>query len=86
MAPKWLDIVGLLIALAGAITLACGLLISKKQAFKIGVSRLAEDSDDKNICLPHVRDKIKEARFALIGIVLLVVGFILQLIGNWPRS
>jgi len=33
-----------------------------------------------------VRDKIKEARFALIGIVLLVVGFILQLIGNWPRS
>jgi len=86
MNPKWFDVVGLIMALVGAMTLACGLIVSRKQALKMGVSRMAEDSDDKNICLPQVRDKIKEARFALIGIVLLVVGFILQLIGNWPRS
>jgi len=86
MDPQWLDLLGLIITLIGAIVFACGLIISRKQALKIGVSRMAEDSDDKNICLPHVRDKIKEARFALIGIVLLAIGFILQLIGNWPRS
>jgi hypothetical protein len=81
---QWLDITGLMIALAGVIILTLGLIVSRKQALKIGVSRIAEETDDKNICLPHVRDELRESRFALIGLILLIIGFLLQIIGNWP--
>lgn len=77
---KWLDLIGLFFAMCGAMTLACGLILSRKRALKIGVSRIAEESDDKNICLPHVRDEIRESKFALIGAVLLTIGFLLQII------
>lgn len=83
MNPKWLNFTGLMFALAGALTLALGLIISRKQALKIAVSRLAEDSDDQNICLPQVRNEMRVSRFALIGVVLLGLGFLLQIIGNW---
>ena len=80
MEPELLNVLGLIFALSGAITLACGLIISRKQALKIGVSRVAEESDQENICLPHVRDEIRESKFALIGAVLMAIGFLLQII------
>lgn len=85
MDPKWLDILGLVIAMSGAIVLACGLIISRTQALTVGVSRVAEDNDEKNACLPHVRNKLRESRFALIGLILLVFGFLLQIAGSWFR-
>lgn len=81
---KWFDFTGLILSLAGAISLALGLIISRKQALKIGVSRFAEDDDEKNTRLPHVRDELRESRFALIGLILLIIGFLLQIIGSWP--
>ena len=84
MNPQWLDIIGLVIALLGALSVAYGLIIPKKQALKVGVSRMSEDSNDKNIKLPHVRDEIRESNFARIGVILLIVGFLLQIIGSWP--
>ncbi len=80
MIIKWLDIAGLFIALIGGVVLALGLRISRNQALRIGVSRMADDRDKKNMQLPHVRDEIKESRFATIGIVLFTFGFLLQII------
>jgi uncharacterized membrane protein len=85
MGCKWLDILGLVIAMSGAIVLACALIISRKQALRVGVARVADDNDELNVKLPHVRNKQRESRFALIGLVLLVIGFLLQIAGNWPR-
>jgi purine-cytosine permease-like protein len=85
MDPKWLDILGLMITMSGAVVLACALIISKKQALRVGVARVADDSDESNVNLPHVRNKQRESRFALVGIVLLVFGFLLQIAGTWPR-
>lgn len=76
---KWLDILGLVIAMSGAIVLACALIISKKQALRVGVARVADDNDELNVNLPHVRRKQRESRFALVGVILLVVGFLLQI-------
>lgn len=84
MNPQWLNILGLTLSLAGAISLAWGLILSRKRALKIGVSRFAEDDDEKNTRLPHVRDELRESRFALIGLILLIIGFLLQIIGSWP--
>lgn len=80
----WLNILGLALSLAGTISLALGLIISRKQALKIGVSRMAEETDEQNIHLPFVRDELRESRFALTGLILLVIGFLLQIIGSWP--
>lgn len=82
---KWLDILGLVFAMTGAIVLAAGLIISREQALRVGVSRLSEDTDELNVNLPQVRNKLRESRFALIGLMLLVFGFVLQIAGNWPR-
>ncbi|MFN0085502.1 MAG: hypothetical protein ACKVX9_08955 [Blastocatellia bacterium] len=80
---RWLNVAGLILALAGVIVLARGLIISRKQAMKIGVSRLAGESDEQNLLLPQVRDHMQESRRALIGTILMVVGFLLQIIRNW---
>lgn len=80
----WLDFVGLVLALSGAVILALGLITSRRQALNIGVPRMAEDSDEKNICLPSVRDRLRESRFALIGGVLLTIGFLLQIMAKLP--
>lgn len=64
---------------------ACALIISRKQALRVGVSRLADDYDESNVNLPHVRNKQRESRFALVGMVLLVIGFLLQIAGSWSR-
>ncbi|NIT62156.1 MAG: hypothetical protein GWN00_39980, partial [Aliifodinibius sp.] len=49
LANEWLDIIGLIFALIGAIIIASGLIIGRTKALKVGVSRIAEDSEDKNI-------------------------------------
>jgi hypothetical protein len=83
MDPKWLVLIGLIITLAGVIVLAWGLIISRKQALNVGVSRFAEESDKKNVSLPNVQNEIRKSRFALIGVILLSIGFLFQIIGNW---
>ena len=85
MNPKWLDILGLVIAMTGAIVLAYGLIVSTKQAVGIGVARIAEDSDEININLPHVCHQLRQSRFALIGLVLLILGFLLQIAASFLR-
>jgi hypothetical protein len=82
---KWLDILGLVIAMSGAIVLGCAFVISRKEALRVGVARVADDDDELNVKLPHVRRLQRESRCALIGTMLLVVGFLLQIAGNWPR-
>lgn len=85
MDPKWLDIIGLVFAMTGAIVLAAGQIISRKQALRVGVSRLSGDNDELNVNLPQVCNKLRESRFALIGLMLLVFGFVLQIAANWLR-
>lgn len=85
MNPKWVDILGLVTAMTGAIVLAYGLIVSRKQAVRIGVSRMVEDSDAINLNLPHVCHQLRQSRFALIGLVLLILGFLLQIAATLLR-
>lgn len=79
---KFIDILGLIFALMGVSALAFGLIVSRKRALQVGVSRISEESDEQNIKLPHVQDEIRESRFAMLGLILLAVGFLLQIIGT----
>lgn len=84
MDPKLLNLFGLLLCAAGAAILAYGLIVSGRRALEVGLPRMASESDEQNACLPHVRDRMRQSRFALIGVVVMTVGFLLQIIGTWP--
>lgn len=86
MGTHWLNVIGLLLDLIGAIILAYGQIISRKTAIDLGVSKLCGDTDEKNLKLPAVQDRIKQSRNAIIGLSLLAVGFLLQLCGNLPKQ
>lgn len=83
--PKWFTIIGLFSDLIGAVFLCYGLIISKKQAIELGLSRWCGDHDDENIKLPQVADRLKQSRNAIIGIFFLGIGVLLQIYGSWPR-
>lgn len=68
--------------IAGAAVLATGLFISKERAIELGVGRWAGDTDDENVKLPAVRDRLNQSRRAVIGLSLLALGFGLQAIGT----
>ena len=85
MDPKWLNILGLVIAMSGAIVLGCAFVMSRKDALRVGVSRVADFDDELNVKPPHVCRLQRQSRCALVGVVLLVIGFLLQIAGSWPR-
>lgn len=82
---RWLTIIGLVCDLVGAIFLAYGLIISKTEAIKLGSSYWAGEREEENLKSPPIRDRLKQSRNASIGAVLLVLGFLLQIVGGWPR-
>ena len=83
--PKWANIIGLILDVAGAVFLTYGLLISKKGAIELGVARWSGGTDEEKMKLPAVRDRVRQSRNALVGMFLLVIGFVLQIYGSWPR-
>jgi rRNA processing protein Gar1 len=83
---KWCTIIGLCLDIIGALFLAFGLIISKRKAVELGVAWLADEENlEENYKTPPVKDRIIQARNARIGIIFLVLGFVLQIIGSWPR-
>lgn len=81
----WIEEAGLALDIVGALVLASGLLIGKQRALELGVGRWAGSTDEENLGLPQVRDRLEQSRRAKIGVVLLVLGFLGQAIGNWPK-
>lgn len=85
MNPQWFDILGLLFTLCGAIVLAWGLMIPRKGVVTTGISRLADEKENKNIILPGVQDRLRVSQHARAGLVLFVLGCLLQMIGHLLR-
>ncbi|MBN2256197.1 MAG: hypothetical protein JW736_10845 [Deltaproteobacteria bacterium] len=75
-------IIGLILDLVGVLLLAWDLLISKKRALELGLPHYAGQSDEDNLKHPAVRNLLRQAKHAKIGVVLISLGFLLQLIGN----
>ena len=81
--PRLFVEVGLTCDFIGAVFIAYGLIISKKAAIELSVSRVSSKVDQENLKLPQVRDRLRQSLNAKIGVVFLTVGFLLQLIGHW---
>ena len=80
----WVEEAGLALDIIGALILVSGLMISKQRALELGVGRLSGVTDEENLELPQVRDRLIQSRNAKIGALFLVLGFLGQAIGNWP--
>jgi hypothetical protein len=74
----WLTVRGLFVDIAGATDLSYGLIIRKKRALELGVPAFAYSTEEENLQLPQVKDRLKQSRNAAIGLAPLVAGFALQ--------
>jgi hypothetical protein len=75
-----LNVIGLSLTLLGAIFLACNYLISNKKAAELGVSRVAGETLEENLKLPAVQDRLKQRRYAIIGLSMVILGFVIQIL------
>lgn len=82
---RWFLLSGLACDFLGAVFIAYGLMISKEKAIELSVSRYSSDHDMENLEQPQVKDRLKQSWNAKIGVALLAIGFVLQLVANWPR-
>ncbi len=83
---QWVNIIGLGLDIIGAIFLSYSLVISKEKAIELGVSRWSGKTEREKLKLPKVKDRLGQSRKAMLGLIFLVVGFILQIIANWPSK
>lgn len=75
--------VGLVLDIIGAAILARGLIISQREAIDLGSSYIMGDTDEENLKIPPIRDRIRQSRNAKIGVSILIFGFVLQIVGAW---
>jgi hypothetical protein len=83
LVPKYLNMVGLGLDFLGAFVLTLNLIISEKEAIRLELPRWAWRTDEENLKLPQVQDRLKQSRHAVIGMGLLVLGFLFQLAASW---
>ncbi len=76
---RYLNISSLILSFLGSLAFAKGLFISQKEALRLGVSRLSGSTDEENLKLPQVQDRLLQRKWGVIGAVLLIIGFVLQL-------
>jgi hypothetical protein len=81
---KWFSIIGLFIDLIGAILIGMSVVVKKKEAIELGLSRICSDVEEENLTLPQVQDRLRQSRNTVIGFMVLAAGFIFQIIGSWP--
>ena len=79
---NFLNIIGLIFSVLGSLSLARGLFISRKEALELGVSRWASETDEENLKLPQVQDRLKQRKWGIIGAIFLFIGFVLQALGQ----
>ena len=83
MIAQWINTIGLVADIIGVSLLSWGLFASKKTAIELGAARWAGETDDENLTLPAVADRLKQSRFAMFGLPILVAGFACQILATW---
>jgi hypothetical protein len=76
---KWLNVVGLICNLLGAGVIAVGVIASRASIDRVMASLYSGPSPAAQA------DRRRQSRFAILGLGLLCIGFLLQIIGSWPR-
>jgi hypothetical protein len=76
---KWLNVAGLIFNLLGAGIIAAGVIASRASIDRVMASLYSGPNPATQT------DRRRQSRFAILGLGLLCIGFMLQIIGSWPR-
>jgi hypothetical protein len=82
MNTQWFNISGLILDIIGAMILAHGLIIDQKFAIDLGTSKWSGETTEENLKLPQVKDRLKQSKNTVIGLIFFIIGFIFQIIAN----
>lgn len=74
-----LEQIGIIINLLGSLAMAKGLFVSARQARELGIARWS-GTDEENMKLPNVRDRLDQRSWATIGAILMIIGAAIQLL------
>lgn len=77
---RWLQTFAAVFSLLGGLAFAKGIFMSDKQAINLGTSKWSGNRNEENLQLPAVKDKIDQRGWGIIGGVLTIIGFIIQII------
>ena len=81
----WFNVIGLSFDIIGALLLVLDLFIfNPKNSF----TNIEPETQDKKADYENsetVKHAKRQRTLSICGFILLIVGFILQIIGNWPR-
>lgn len=78
MDARWFSVVGLVLDMIGALLIARGIFVTEQQAIEL--TRARWDANP-----PAAADRLSQSRLAQVGLAILVFGFLLQVVGTWPR-
>ncbi len=75
---KWLNVVGLIFNLVGAGVIAAGVIAARAAVERIAAALEVGPSPAAQAA------RRRQSNFAIVGLVLLCIGFLLQLVASWP--
>ncbi len=81
--PAWFSVIGLGLDVVAVAAITWDLVISGRPVVGAGIPRLAGGADDAAV--PGILVRLMQARLTVLCVALLVVGFLLQMYGVWPR-
>jgi len=79
--PNWFSIAGLILAFTGSAVLAWGLFISKDDAIKLGSSYWSGGTEEEQLKIPPVADRLRQSTKAKLGVAFIALGTVLQIVG-----
>lgn len=79
VASDWLTLLGLTATLVGAGVTAWAVILKPDDALHIGVSRWASKDPQENIQAPMVQNLLAASKWAKRGLLLIVLGTLLQM-------
>ena len=83
--PAWFSVIGLALDILAIIALAWDLVLARKGPIHSGSSHVGEPAGDADFKAPLFMDRVRQSKITLLCVLVLVVGFLLQLYGVWPR-
>ena len=81
----WLNVIGVVLNLVGGWMLASILILNEETALKYGVTKWAGGGREEKLRLPMVRLFLEQSRRTVIGMVVVSLGYVLQIVANWPH-
>ena len=81
-APLW-SALGLAVDVFGVAVLSVGLLATKQEAATYGASYWGSQDWRKNFKVPPAQERWKQSVAAMFGIPVVVIGFLMQIAGNF---